>query len=131
MDSINFGLHLTLDIYNCPEKELADMELCYKALHDLPERLEMHLLTPPFVVSAPPNDKKDPGGFSGFVMIAESHISLHTFTKRGFVSIDCYSCKEFDTEKVVEYFKQIFKSDDVEVNVVKRGTRYPSENIYK
>ncbi len=131
MKQLNFGLHLTLDIYNCPEKELSDMELCFKALDNLPEILGMHKLTVPYVVAAPPNDKKDPGGFSGFVIIAESHISLHTFTKRGFVSLDCYSCKEFDTDKVVDYFKNVFKSDDVEVNIVKRGTRYPADNIYK
>lgn len=130
MDTTNFGVHLTLDLYNCAEEPLNNMHKCYKALEELPAKLDMHALIPPYVVQAGPNDKKDPGGFSGFIMIAESHISLHTFTKRGFVSIDCYSCKDFDTDLVIKYFKEIFQSDDAEINIVKRGTRYPAENIY-
>jgi len=35
-------------------------------------------------------------GYSTILMIAESHISLHTFPSEGFFTFDCYSCKEFD-----------------------------------
>lgn len=57
------------------------MRLCLDALNNLPALIGMTILTPPFVVHANSNEQeggKDPGGYSGFVMIKESHISVHT-----------------------------------------------------
>ena len=48
-------------------------------------------------------------GYSSYVMIAESHISLHTFPELGFFSFDCYSCKYFDTNLVEEILNDFFK----------------------
>jgi S-adenosylmethionine decarboxylase len=75
---------------------------------------------------------KDPGGVSGFVMIAESHISIHTFPLRGFISADVYTCQNsLDIERICQYFAEAFELQDLEINVVKRGTRYPQHNIYE
>ncbi len=57
------------------------------------------------------------------VIIQESHIALHTFAKRGYVTLDVYSCKEFDTEVALQYFKDVFKSDDVEFKLETRGEK--------
>lgn len=68
----------------------------------------MKKMTEPYVIKATSNEfmgGKDPGGFSGFVIIQESHISIHTFAKRGFATVDLYSCKNFEPESAVEYLK--------------------------
>ena len=133
MEYLQFGYHLMLDLYGCDINALSSMEKCYYTLDMLPSILKMNKLTPPYIVSASSNEEKggkDPGGYTGFVIIAESHISLHTFVKRGFVSIDVYSCLEFDKSSAIDFLKEIFKPKDIEENFVKRGTRYPSENIY-
>ncbi|MBI3627235.1 MAG: S-adenosylmethionine decarboxylase [Candidatus Sungbacteria bacterium] len=124
----NFGLHLTIDGYNGDATKLNSMEHVFKVLDDLPSFLAMTKLITPYVVAAPGNDKKDPGGYSGFVMIQESHISVHTFPKRRFVSIDVYSCKNFDTGKTKEYLTKAFGLGECETNIIVRGTRYPTEN---
>jgi S-adenosylmethionine decarboxylase len=91
----------------------------------------MHKLIEPFLVELGHHSAKDPGGVSGFVMIAESHISVHTFPLRGFVSADVYTCQNsLDTEQICAYFADAFGLQDLEINVVKRGTRYPQHNIY-
>ncbi len=75
----------------------------------------MHMLSRPKVVKAPDNHFKDPGGWSGFIIIAESHISLHTFPKRRFISADVYTCKNgMDAEFVIDFFKKKFELTDVE-----------------
>ncbi len=133
MEYLQFGYHLMLDFYRCDINALSSIEKCYYTLDTLPSILKMNKLVPPYVVNAGSNESKggkDPGGYSGFVIIAESHISLHTFVKRGFVSIDVYSCNEFDKEEAKNFLKDIFKPEDIEENFVKRGSRYPSENIY-
>lgn len=125
----NFGLHLTLDGYGCNKKFLGDMDYVFNVLEDLPTFLGMHKLITPYVVKAPDNDKKDPGGYSGFVMIQESHISIHTFPKRAFVSIDVYSCKNFDTDKTLKYLVKAFGVKEPETNMIVRGTKYPLQNL--
>jgi len=127
-----FGEHLVFDAYGCNVEKLMDMELCYDVLNTLVKMAEMHAMTPPFVIKSEGNltlGGKDPGGFTGFVIIEESHISIHTFAKRGFVTIDLYSCKEFPSDGIVEYLKKTFEAKDVDVMTMKRGLKYPSENI--
>jgi len=47
-----------------------------------------------------------------------------------FVSIDVYTCGEsLNKELIVTYFKEKFKLQDVEINFIKRGTRYPKYNL--
>ncbi|OGJ15055.1 hypothetical protein A2554_02240 [Candidatus Nomurabacteria bacterium RIFOXYD2_FULL_35_12] len=90
----------------------------------------MKMLSKPMVVSAPGNWSKDPGGWSGVVIIAESHISIHTFPKRRFMSADVYSCRNgLDVQKIVNYFTKTFKLSEVETHFIKRGTSYPAENL--
>lgn len=125
----NFGLHLTIDGYGCSEKALGDMEHVFRVLDELPGHMGMHKIITPYVVKANENDKKDPGGFSGFVMIQESHISVHTFPKRRFVSIDVYSCTNFETKEVEQYLTHAFGISERETNVIVRGRRYPMQNV--
>ncbi len=130
-EASHFGEHLMIDGYKGNKEKLNDKELVLKCLNELPELTGMRKLTEPQVYFAADNDIKDPGGWSGFVVIAESHISVHTFPLRGFVSIDAYTCKNgMDTDLIVEYFKKTFELQETEVNFVKRGKEYPKHNIY-
>jgi len=124
-----FGLHLMLEAYDCNPEAMNDANLIYKMLDELPEKIGMHKLIKPYVVFAEGNGAKDPGGWTGFVIIQESHISAHTFIKRRFVTIDVYSCKEFDTDYTIEYFKKVLQTEDIEYTVEVRGKKYPTENI--
>lgn len=125
-----FGVHLTIDGYMGDFKLLNDMNLIFNLLNELPEKIGMHKMMPPYVVSAPALNEKDSGGISGFVMIAESHISAHTFPYRKFVSIDVYTCKnELPVQFVVNYFKDAFKLQETEVHEIRRGQKFPEHDI--
>ncbi len=130
METITFGEHMMLDCYGADPGLLDSKEHVLHVLNDLPEKLGMHKLADPVVYFAEGNGDKDPGGWSGFVVIMESHISVHTFVGRKFVSADVYTCKNgMDQTFITSYFKEAFNADDIEVQFVKRGTRYPQENI--
>ncbi len=121
-----------LDGYQGDPEKLNNKELVLKSLTELPELLGMHNLSDPEVYFAESNDLKDPGGWSGFVVIVESHISIHTFPARGFASIDAFTCKSgMDIAFIENYFKKMFSFKDTETNFVKRGTKYPLEDICK
>ncbi len=128
---MHFGEHVTVDGYGGDEKLLNDREVVTSCLNDLPGLLGMKKLSDPVVYFAKGNDTKDPGGWTGIVVIEESHISIHTFPKRGFVSADVYTCKNgMDGDYIIKYFKEKFNLKDVETNSLKRGTRYPQTNLY-
>src|ERR1035437_5382124 len=107
--SCNFGCHLMIDGYGASQAKLKDRERILKCLNELPEKMGMTKIIKPVIVYFKGNDKKDPGGYSSFVMIAESHISIHTFPEKKFVSIDAYTCaSQLDKEFVIDYFKKKF-----------------------
>jgi len=125
-----FGVHLTIDGYMGNFELLNDMNLVFKVLDELPEKIGMHKIMPPYVICAPPFNEKDSGGISGFVMIAESHISAHTFSKKRFVSIDVYTCKnKLPIDFVVNYFKKAFKLKETEVHEIRRGQKFPEKDL--
>jgi len=122
---------LMIDGYGGSKDKLNDKELVIKCLVELPQKLGMRPLSMPEVFLAEDNNIKDPGGWSGYVIIMESHISIHTFPDRGFVSIDVYSCKNgMDTDFISKYFEEKFDLKDIEKNFIKRGTRYPEKNLH-
>ncbi len=122
---MNFGAHLTIDGYGGDKEKLNNFELVYNILNKLPEEIEMRKLMPPYVAITPPVSEKDEGGISGFVMIAESHISIHTFPEKGFVSADVYTCRnDMNKEKILAYFKEKFSLKELEVNFIERGKEF-------
>lgn len=125
-----FGIHLMFDGYGCPLGTLSDRDHIFALLSQLPQELAMHPICDAVVVEVGPKNRKDPGGISGFVMIAESHISIHTFPKRGFVSADVYSCQtDLDTERLVRALAAFFRTESHDVTVQERGRRYPDGDI--
>jgi len=125
-----FGVHLTLDGYGGDPEKLNDSKLMEKILSELPEKMGMEKLGEPVVKYAEPRNMKDSGGYSGFVMIVESHISIHTFPKKKFVSIDAYTCKdEMNRELVEKYFRDVYNLQDTEVQFFKRGLKFPKFDL--
>ena len=126
-----FGVHIMIDGYGADELLLADAHYLRGLLHTLPAEMKMHAICAPQLVEVGPMNPKDPGGLSGFVMIAESHISFHTFPKRGFVTMDLYTCQcGLDRDWAVARLKSAFGLVDADVFIQERGMRYPAENIH-
>lgn len=128
--SAHFGEHITIDGYGGNPELLNSEETLRSSLRELCEILEMHALTEPQVVLAADNQIKDPGGWSGFLIIAESHIAIHTFPKRRFISADVYTCRNgMDQALVTEFFKKKYELEEVETHFIKRGEKYPDHNL--
>ncbi len=124
-----FGKHLTVDAYGCDLRALDDFEVVFRVLDELPGRVAMHKITTPYVIRAGANDIKDCGGLSGFVMIAESHISIHTFPKKRYLTFDLYSCSMFDEAVVLHYLRGTFLWEKLEKHVITRGRMFPKDNL--
>lgn len=128
---MHFGIHLTLEGYGASRKKLADQNYIQSWLCDFPGEIGMRKIAEPLVVDVGAQNSKDPGGISGVVLIAESHISIHTFPLRGFLTADVYTCQNsLDTTAIERQFRSAFDLGDIEAQLIKRGLRYPQHNIH-
>ena len=115
-----FGPHLMLDLTECNSEKLKDYDLIFDVLNYLPEKIGMTKITQPYVFPYKgliPEDK----GITGTVIIAESHISIHTFQEKDYCFVDVFSCKDFDVEFAAQYLIETFESQKYEKHVVQRG----------
>src|SRR3989344_3779226 len=99
------GTHLMADLMGCDKRTLGNSEKIKEFLDTLPNMLGMKKMIKPYVVVYKGGDSWDKGGITGFMLIAESHISIHTFQHDGFLTADVYSCKPFDFKMAVAYMK--------------------------
>lgn len=120
-----FGVHLMVDGYGCERAGLEDMGRIYNFLDAYPAEMEMTKIMPPYVFRYSGTVPED-WGISGFVLIAESHISIHTFPDKQYLSLDMFSCKPFDTGLAVDKIKQYFKIQKFEMQVLDRGQEFPN-----
>ena len=119
-----FGLHLTLDGYGCPPERLTNLDLIYQFLDRCPDLIDMTKIMPPYVFKYHGKVPED-WGLSGFVLIAESHISVHTFPERQYLSIDIFSCKNFDFQQAIDFASDLFGISRYEHNIFDRGLEFP------
>ncbi len=119
------GPHLMLDLYNCNPSKLSNMEFIFSILDELPELVGMTKISKPDITYYPGSEQSfDKGGLSGFVLIAESHMTIHTFVADSFASVDIFSCKDFDMEKAVSFIVERLEAKKVDRNVVIRGKEF-------
>ena len=64
---------------------------------------------------------EDGGGISGVAVLAESHISVHTWPEKGFAAFDVFMCGNAEPMKALEVFKRAFNPGRVVVGEHKRG----------
>lgn len=112
-------MHLILDGYGRARDLLNDEKVIYDFLDGYPAKIGMTKISLPYVTYYKQGKPED-WGISGFVLIAESHITIHTFTETGAVHIDIYSCKNFNAEKIIEDLTQRFKLVRTRIHLINR-----------
>lgn len=118
-----YGPHLTIDAYDCPRAALEDFGVIYKFLDRLPGLIDMEKITKPYAfMHLEPGDPE--WGITGFVVIATSHISIHTYPERGAAFLDVFSCRYFDAMEVVRVVQETFSPKEMENTVVERGLKF-------
>jgi len=118
-----------IDCYGCNKEKLSDMDMIFDTLDKFPEKIGMTKIMPPYVFKyqgVVPEDY----GISGVVLIAESHITIHTFPEKQDAFIDIFSCKDFDTAPATAFVIDLFEAANYDVQLSTRGMEFP-HNIQK
>jgi S-adenosylmethionine decarboxylase len=116
--------HVMLDLYGCNPDLLADEAHLRRILDEFPARLNMQKVSPVelrYIETGNPLDD----GYSGFVIIATSHVSLHAWPPYRMVNIDLFSCNDFDVDEVAAFARAMFDPTDLEIQSIWRATRSP------
>ncbi len=107
------GSHLIIDLWEA--EGLDDRDRIEKALIDAVSAagatlLHIHLHT-----------FSDGGGVSGVAVLAESHISVHTWPEKGYAAFDVFMCGDAEPRKALSVFKAAFNPGRIVVGEHKRG----------
>ena len=107
------GSHVIIDLWEA--KGLDDRERIETALIDAVNEagatlLHIHL-----------HKFEEGGGISGVAVLAESHISVHTWPEKGFAAFDVFMCGDAEPRKALDVFKRAFQPGRVVVGEHKRG----------
>jgi S-adenosylmethionine decarboxylase len=109
------GTHLLIELWNAPADNLSDMSLADQALRDATSAAGatlLHIHLHHFGPNA---------GLSGVAVLAESHISIHTWPERGYAAIDIFMCGACDPYKAVPVLRAAFQPAVVQIAEQKRG----------
>jgi S-adenosylmethionine decarboxylase len=127
-----FGYSYFLDMYGCKDGVADDMELTYRFLERLVDRIGMTRMSQPVVIHAPTENGKElypeKAGVSGWVPLIESGIQIHSIEPTHFITLDVYSCKEFDPKVILEYAKECFGFTEHEEHFFVRGKVYGTKS---
>jgi S-adenosylmethionine decarboxylase len=113
-----FGPHLILDGRDANRNRLESVPFVHDLLAAFPEKIEMTKIMPPYVF-------RQEEGLSGIVLIAESHISIHTYPKKGRFNLDILSCKEFDVDRALEFALSELEPKRFQQVLLSRGREFP------
>ena len=119
-------MHVTIDGFGGNPAQLANEPLVRELLDRYPGEIGMTKISEPHVFEYH-GDKPDDWGVSGFVLIAESHIAIHTFPEHGQVWVDIFSCKGFDAIPAIDRIVDAFGLESTRVNKLERGLEYPHD----
>jgi len=115
------GMHLIVDGYDCRSELLSDRRALLRWLNGLPAQIGMSVLLPAAVARIEcPRCKPGDEGLSGFVIICESHIAVHTWPARGEIQADVYSCRPFDPEPLLARIVADFGIGSCDTKLIER-----------
>lgn len=106
------GIHILLDFWGV--KNINSVKFAKRALLDAIKASKFTLLKIEL-------HKFSPQGVSGVAIIAESHISIHTWPEYEFVAIDIFLCGGKNPKPAIKSLKKSFKPKKVIINDIKRG----------
>jgi S-adenosylmethionine decarboxylase len=107
------GVHLIIDLYEAEGLDDIDrieeaLRRCVAAAGATLLHIHLHHFEPN-------------GGVSGVAVLAESHISIHTWPYSGYAAVDVFMCGDADPDKCVPVLQEAFAAKRIEVNEVRRG----------
>ena len=128
MSDTPFGYSYYLDMYNCRVGAANDLELHYRFLERVVDKIGMTRMSQPVVMHGPIKNGyemyPDKAGVSGWVPLIESGIQIHSLEPSRFITLDVYSCNKFDCNIIFDFAKKYFEFEKYEQHYLERGLNF-------
>jgi S-adenosylmethionine decarboxylase len=109
------GRQILVEFYHCDPGVLNDRDVIARAMDEAARISGATVVEEVFHLF-------NPHGISGVVVIAESHLSIHTWPEYGYAAVDLFTCgDEIKSEKAFEHLKKTLQAKAVSVMELKRG----------
>jgi S-adenosylmethionine decarboxylase proenzyme len=109
------GIHVLAEYYSCNPEILNNREKVEQYLNEAAKVSGATIVATAF-------HGFNPHGVSGVVVIAESHLSIHTWPEYGYAAVDIFTCGEsVDPWKAYKYLKERLESAHCFTKEIKRG----------
>ena len=109
------GTHLLIELKDCNHEIIKDLEQVRSAIVSAAEAAKATIIDVSF-------NEFNPFGVSGMVIIAESHLSIHTWPEYDFAAVDIFTCGDvIKPEVAAQFLIEAFKSQNPSVVEMKRG----------
>jgi len=109
------GRHLLLELFDCDLDAISNLEAVKGALVEAAKRAQATIVDVVF-------HEFNPFGVSGVVVIAESHLSIHTWPEYRYAAVDVFSCGDvLQPEVAVNYLVEQFGAERTSVVELQRG----------
>lgn len=113
-DGMRFaGTHLIIDLWQAAS--LDDLDVVRTALQDAAKaagatvlKIDLHRFAPN-------------GGITGVALLAESHISIHTWPEYAYAAVDLFMCGDAEPHKGIEVLRRAFQARMLTVSEHRRG----------
>jgi S-adenosylmethionine decarboxylase len=106
------GVHLIVDLHEAHGLDDIDLiETTLRRCVDAASATLLHIHLHHF----------QPNGVSGVAVLAESHISIHTWPDAGYAALDVFMCGKANPDACIPVLREAFRAERVEVNEILRG----------
>lgn len=109
------GRHCLLDIYIQDREWLKNQQIVEHLLHLAAQAAQAHILTSHFHTFG------GEGGITGVLLLAESHISIHTWPEHNYAAVDIFICGKLSINAAISVFQQKLANARIEVRLLERG----------
>jgi len=107
------GDHIIVDFFGASHlDDLVRMESAFKEAVEVSGATLLHIHLHSF---------SSTGGISGVAVLAESHISVHTWPEKSYAAFDIFMCGNADAKLTIPIFEKIFCPQDIKIINLKRG----------
>jgi len=109
------GRHLLVELFDCDPDVIDSLESVKEALIEAAKRAQATIVDVVF-------HEFNPFGISGVVVIAESHLSIHTWPEYRYAAVDIFSCGDaLQPEVAASYLVEQFAAERTSIVEMQRG----------
>lgn len=109
------GIHLLIELTSCNRQKINNLDYLERIMAQAAETAGATVLKTAF-------QDFNPQGVSGVVVIAESHLTIHTWPEYGYAAVDIFTCgTKVDPWRAADFLNEHLEAQEIQIRDFRRG----------